>query len=204
MSSIKYTRELLQEAVLNSESIFDVLRFFGISTRSGGSHSHIKKRIRQCDIDTSHFIGIRKNSGPNHKGGPRRKSPKEILIKRDPLSHKEKVKCLRRALIEVGVLHLCGKCGLGSEWNDEPLTLQIDHIDGDTSNNERNNLRFLCPNCHSQTKTYSAIKSRSRRKMRYCLDLDCDNKITRNSKTGFCYKCVQKNRDKWQKQNKAR
>lgn len=47
----------------------------------------------------------------------------------------------------------CSTCGL-SEWNGSPITLEVDHIDGDSSNNTLVNLRLLCPNCHSQTETY--------------------------------------------------
>ena len=46
------------------------------------------------------------------------------------------------------------KCGLTNTWEGTPLNLQLDHIDGNNTNNEASNLRFLCPNCHSQTDTY--------------------------------------------------
>ena len=39
-------------------------------------------------------------------------------------------------------------------WNDKKLSLQLDHINGDNSDNRLENLRFLCPNCHTQTETY--------------------------------------------------
>lgn len=48
--------------------------------------------------------------------------------------------------------HVCAECGI-KEWNGKMLTLEIDHIDGDASNNTSDNLRPLCPNCHSQTDT---------------------------------------------------
>lgn len=47
----------------------------------------------------------------------------------------------------------CLICNL-SEWNNIPLTLEVDHIDGDNNNNARDNLRGLCPNCHSTTHTW--------------------------------------------------
>lgn len=49
----------------------------------------------------------------------------------------------------------CSECGLGPNWNNKPLTLQVDHIDGDNQNNDLDNLRLLCPNCHSQTETFA-------------------------------------------------
>lgn len=53
-------------------------------------------------------------------------------------------------------LHIPNKCAICSlsEWRGKPLTLELDHIDGNSSNNELENLRLLCPNCHSQTETF--------------------------------------------------
>lgn len=50
----------------------------------------------------------------------------------------------------------CEDCGLGNNWNGKPLTLHLDHIDGDSDNNFPENLRLLCPNCHSQTDTHGS------------------------------------------------
>lgn len=62
---------------------------------------------------------------------------------------------LKKILFLTGDLEeVCEKCGLGPEWEDELLVLQIDHIDGDAKNNRIENLRILCPNCHTQTDTW--------------------------------------------------
>lgn len=48
----------------------------------------------------------------------------------------------------------CVKCGVGSEWYGQPLSLHLDHINGDSDNNALSNVQLLCPNCHSQTCNY--------------------------------------------------
>lgn len=53
----------------------------------------------------------------------------------------------------------CLHCGVET-WNDKMLNLQLDHIDGNSTNNSRENLRCLCPNCHSQTDTYAGRNKR--------------------------------------------
>ena len=60
---------------------------------------------------------------------------------------------LRRYLKEVKG-YTCSECGIQGVYNGKPLTLQVDHIDGNSDNNFPSNLRLLCPNCHSQTETW--------------------------------------------------
>jgi Zn finger protein HypA/HybF involved in hydrogenase expression len=65
--------------------------------------------------------------------------------------HNLKRKIIQRKLIE----YKCACCDLIDSWNNKKLSLQIDHINGVNNDNRLENLRFLCPNCHSQTETYS-------------------------------------------------
>ena len=61
---------------------------------------------------------------------------------------------LKRRMIEDNLLkNICSECNV-SEWNEKKLVMQLDHIDGNSRNHRLNNLRMLCPNCHSQTDTY--------------------------------------------------
>lgn len=58
----------------------------------------------------------------------------------------------------------CSECGQESNWNNKPLVLQLDHIDGDSDNNYPKNLRLLCPNCHTQTENFGSKGRGSRYK----------------------------------------
>lgn len=143
----KYTRDVLAEAVAASTSVAGVLRFLGLN-QAGGTHAHISRRIKHHGLDTSHFV--------RHRNGADRVrlTPDRLLVRLERGSNRTKPPLLKRALVEIGRPYLCEGCGCDGTWRGEPLGLEIDHVDGDFHNNERENLRFLCPNCHAQTENW--------------------------------------------------
>ena len=62
---------------------------------------------------------------------------------------------------------VCAECGIGDIYNNKPITLQVDHIDGNSDNNFPNNLRLLCPNCHSQTETWVSRNKKNTKRNSY-------------------------------------
>lgn len=186
MVQVKYTEKILRKAVKTANSYSEVLRNIGYKTMSGGMWSHIKKRISNLNIDTSHFTGHIPMKG---KHSPTKKTPEEVLISNS--TKKPNTKQLRRVLLEIGKEHKC-ECGLGPKWQNKNLVLQIDHIDGNRHNNDRNNLRFLCPNCHSQTDNFGVKNSHTYGTKNKKKCIDCDSQISR--KGTRCRDCAVKNR----------
>ena len=134
----KYTRwqkDTLEKIVLNSISYAECLRKMGLRS-AGGNFSNLQRNIDKYNIDTSHMLGQAHNKG------------KEIKTF-DNLTKPPAIK--KRLISELG--HQCRKCEM-TLWNDQPITLELEHIDGNNRNNSRENLTLLCPNCHSQTPTW--------------------------------------------------
>ena len=153
-----YSHDELAKAVKDSNSFAGVLRKLGIP-QAGGSQAYFARRIRDAGIDTSHFLGQAHARG---KRSPSRRRPEDILTVLPAGSFRPKAPVLRRALIGSGVPEQCSECGCAPEWRGRRLRLIVDHIDGDWLDNRIANVRFLCPNCHSQTATWCRRRSAGR------------------------------------------
>lgn len=116
------------------------------------------------------------------KKKPKKYPLDEILVVNSKFSHKQRLvyKLLEEKLIE----HKCNMCRICPVWQEKTLVLQLDHINGTNNDNRIENLRLLCPNCHSQTDTYGG-KNIFRHKC-----ISCNKKI--NGKYDRCNECYQK------------
>ncbi|MFH9828088.1 HNH endonuclease [Streptomyces bobili] len=147
----RHSEALLREMVATSSSIKEVVRRLGISS-VGGNHAHIGRRVTAMGIDTSHFT-VRRRGPKGSRGNP--------LTLGSPDTGRIPGSRLRHHLLRSGIKEVCTMCGTGPEWNDKPLRLEVDHINGDWWDNRPENLRLLCPNCHAVTDTYRGRKRRT-------------------------------------------
>jgi hypothetical protein len=149
----KYSDEALRSAAAEARNVTEVLRILGIRV-SGGAHAHISRRLKAAGVDTSHFTGSAHSRGQRAR---RRTSPR-LLVDLPAGSRRVPGWRLKRALTMLGVPERCEGCGIGDRWQGAPLTLHVDHIDGNFLDNRPHNVRLLCPNCHSQTSTYAGSR----------------------------------------------
>ena len=128
-------------------------------TRNDRGYTYLKSYCKQCSKNTYNPIyqSDKCNCGNNKtKGCPTCKActrmPHSKLFVENSQTRRHVVK---RTIIRDNLLpYCCSVCGLLDSWNNKPLTLHLDHINGINNDNRLENLRFLCPNCHSQTPNY--------------------------------------------------
>ncbi|WP_317443580.1 HNH endonuclease signature motif containing protein [Streptomyces collinus] len=142
--------EELRLAVAESVSVAGTLRRLG-RPDTDTQRAMLRRRVAEQGLSTAHFLGQAHQRGRTHTDRTRR--PEDILVRHDG-RRRTRTHLLRRALREVGVPEACAECGLGPEWLGSPMTLEIDHVNGDWSDDRRDNLRLLCPNCHAVTRTW--------------------------------------------------
>jgi len=133
------------EIVEESTSYAECLRKLQLKA-AGGSYKVLQERISRLNLDTSHFLGQAHGKSSN------RLRAEEVL----KLGTKNRNGVVRRILFEeLKWSKTCSVCGVEDQWQGRPMTLELDHINGINTDNRAENLRFLCPNCHSQTDTFS-------------------------------------------------
>ena len=145
----------LRKIVSESLTYVNVLRYFGLSDQ-GSNGRTLKRRLDEERINYDHI----KNASLSEKGfksSPQKRDLQDLLRKGSSIRSKSlKLRLLREGLL----IYKCynSKCLITESWLGSPLTLQLDHVNGDRTDNRLENLRLLCPNCHSQTDTFGYSK----------------------------------------------
>lgn len=152
----KMADEELQFILDTSRSYREVVIKAGLSDRSGNFQT-LKRNIRQRGLSTEKLDSNRKLSIKNNAERTnrikKRSELSDILVENSKYTNNH---ALKLRLVKEGVLeYKCKICGI-NEWMGKPISLQLDHKNGVHNDYRLENLRLLCPNCHSQTDTYGA------------------------------------------------
>ena len=149
----KISKENLADLVKNSYSYKEVLNHFDLENK-GNNFKTLRKRMLEDGIDFSHFRQRKDYLKVCQKPVPL----ETILVENSTFNRTH----LKRKLLSSGILeNKCYICGQLPVWNGKPLSLQLDHINGISTDNRLENLRMLCPHCHSQTENFAG-KNKSR------------------------------------------
>ena len=146
---MKYTKEKLEELVKETKSCREfILRLKGfIST---GSYTYWKRKVISLKISIDHWQKLDKE---------RTERTIENTLKLDEsLEFRPSSSVLRKLALDASIKYECEICGL-KKWKGQKLTLPLDHINGNWRDNRIENLRFLCPNCHTLTESYTGKKN---------------------------------------------
>ena len=180
--------------IQDSTSLSDALRQFGLRP-AGGNFKTLKARIRAEGLDTSHLVEGAKAAREagrqkGNRGGQVGKPLEQIMVRNSTYSRSS----LKKRLLRDGVLHnRCEECGQGSTWKNRPLTMVLDHINGDATDHRRENLRMLCPNCNSQQNTFAGRNQRNlfgkplQPRTKVC---GCGAPIGNQTRSGLCRSCA--------------
>ena len=188
----KFSKEELQQIVSECTSMRELAKRCGYVSIGNNDHT-IKKKLIEYNISISHFTGVAK--------GKVNRTDENVFCENSTASQAT----LRRHYIKKFPQEICSICGQTTIWNNKPLTLTLDHINGKNHDNRIENLRWICPNCDRQLPTFAGhnpaqyqnivgqkLECSSQEKVEntisYCKN--CGKIISPHTKTGQCPECA--------------
>lgn len=158
MHTRRWSDNDLRLAVKSSFSIRQVLKKLNL-VPAGGNYIHVQRLIREQNISTAHLKGKGWSKGINIT--TRKSVPlKEILVENSYYnSHRLKKRLFKAEILK----EKCALCGWNRKALDGRIPLELDHINGDHTDQRLINLRVLCPNCHSLQLTHRGLNKQIRR-----------------------------------------
>jgi hypothetical protein len=155
----RWSNDELRNAVAESRSLTQAIRRLGL-VPAGGNFEHVRREIQSLKLDTSHFTGQGWNVGGQFVPNPALPLDQVLVAGRYTSTYNLKQR-LFRAGLKKPACELCGWC---ERAPDGRIPVELDHINGDRNDNRLENLRVLCPNCHSLQPTHRGLNKKSVRR----------------------------------------
>jgi len=155
----RWSDDDLRRAVASAYGYAAVLRALGL-VAAGGNYDVLRKRIRALGLDTSHFRGQGWNVGMRFQPSPARPLEEVLVADSWTASHHLKNRLIRAGLKAAA----CELCNWAARAPDGRVPVELDHINGDKSDNRIENLRILCPNCHALQPTHRGLNQKRRKR----------------------------------------
>ena len=189
----QFTKEEIEQIVKESNSLKEVLLKLGYKSTNGNNNKTLKNYLEKNNISYDHFNGQVERV---------KRTEENVFCKNSTANQST----LRKWYIKGNYTeYKCSICGLLPFWNGQPLTLTLDHIDGDNHNDELSNLRWVCPNCDRQLPTFGFkrgvknirqdslyFKELQNRNIQDSYCIDCGKQISRGAIR--CKDCFNKKR----------